>query len=318
MFLVALLLVSLASAQPLPSGQSGFCSATPAAALAANLIPTPFLTAAINNPANPPGNDFDGAWFGNGNSGQNGNWGVATETTEQVQLGLRLGSRYNTPVPIAADSNGFVILPAGETLKMDWSFRVYGAPPAQGDGTVLANGAGNPNYNSLQDVIDGGGLFEFGIDVDPTDDVNFFVYDPISFIARGGDGFMQYDSYFLDAAGENTESRGPTPPYTPPFATEGAAFSALLLNSVGIQNSLIPNFLPGISGLTGTDSQNGNPTLPNNGRFEVYFAYSKNGVELARVAFSVLKGDSTSGGFNPSVTPANLATGFCSPIQPSE
>jgi hypothetical protein len=180
------------------------------------------------------------------------------------------------------------------------------------DGNTPANTL--PAPNTLQDLITAGGRWEIGIDVDPSDDVEFHAFDPISYVARGG-GACQFDSVFLDndeTAINVLANPPPTPADFPAWVTSD--LDPLLTTSSGIQNSIQPRFLTGcgITGLTGTDLDNATPTLENDGRYEVYFAYSEGGVEVMRVAFSVFKGTYTS-----SDTPADLAARGCM-LRPSE
>ena len=120
---------------------------------------------------------------------------------------------------------------------------------------------------------------------------------------------MQLDSDFLNPD-ETNDTDGPSVVISPPVPdpSELATYQSLLDVSPAVQNSFIPRFLPGIlPSLTGTlDTDNSTPTLPDDGRFEVYFAFQENGMELARVQFSVFKGSYTS-----SLTAQDLTEQLC-------
>jgi hypothetical protein len=274
--LVLLLFLALASAQL--SDPSGLCGGAPV-----DFVTSGDLIRAPNFAAT---DDQDGFWNGDGNSGEL--FGIDTDTTNRYQLGFRPGVRYdptNGPVaPMTTLPGNVVTIPNGETVKFDYTFRIYGSL----DGTTTASAAGSPS--TLQELVTTrGGRWEIGLDIDPSEATDFRVYDPYSFQARPtpATAFMQVDHSFLNAV-ENGKTKG---------MSNGADFASLMATSPAAQNSFIPRFLPGLTAaeLSGTlDTQQGTITLPDDGRYEVYMSYSENGVELMRVAFSVFKGAFTS------------------------
>jgi hypothetical protein len=245
--------------------------------------------------------------------------GVAGEM-DGVYFGTGNTDAVGTP-PFFAWSKRLISLPFG-TLELalrvaardgpTFSWANWAGPPVYSGSTPYQGGAANapsmtrtkidysvrilpivPGSTSLQDLINAGGRFEIGFDVDFGLGTSFSLHDPISFIARGSGGF-QVDSWFLNLA-ENTRT-----------LADAATFAFLLTTSAGVQNSFRPTFLTGITFPPATlvACSFGAPGVEclRDGRYDVYLKYSVGGVEQGRVQYTLNQGGTA---FPPTENPSN-------------
>jgi len=227
----------------------------------------------------------DGVYFGSGNG--NGFFSTVQQTTEngpgdEIELGLRVTTRYpptNFPTTTNVGSSNTQVnveIPSSKALKIDWSFRMIGS------------GGGAP-AETIADLIAAGGRFEFGVDIDPTDDVVYSSYDQLSADARVPPGFpIQADHAWLNQAGTQVSGLPPATDYL----TQRAA-------SAGAQNSWQPRFSPpgtklrnflDASGLDDPAPSSCTQCAFPDGRYEVYLQYTTPGGTQIRVQQSVFMG----------------------------
>ena len=197
-----------------------------------------------------------------------------------LELGLRITGRTTSTFQYGP-LDGAVPIRAGQGWKMDWSVRILNPTATSTLKTITGD-----------DPSDVGGRFEFGIDIDPSENVDFLVYDPISFVYRAGlEGLMQTDHSFLKGG----QAQVPVETYDG-VTNFPADYLNLMQVSTGAQNTFQPRFSTQVAaqsqaplGACTVATAGSTPCAFPPGRYEVYLLYSIGDVELARVQVSVFQ-----------------------------
>ena len=202
------------------------------------------------------------------------NGAFTIDTGSNVELGLRAKVRFPSPQN-TFNSNGdgsYSHLTGsfgGDGMQSGWNF----------DWSINTDQAGNTGQK-LADLT-----YQLGIDFDPSDGVDFVVFDPIN------------APYFDHAIGDNTTGNGDG--VTATDATEYASFIAA--NNVA-QNSWRNNFFGSFDGTV-------------DGRYEVYLkAFNSNGVVVAQTAITVIAGNGSGNAYAGCLMPLDSINYDCANV----